>query len=367
MSDRRSFLKNSAAGAVATGALAAPAIVSAQSPNVQWRLASSFPKSLDTIFGGAETLSKRVAAATGGKFQIRVFAGGEIVPAFQVADAVGQGTVECGHTASYYYVGKHPAFAFDCALPFGMNARQQTAWMNDGGGLQLTREFFKQFGFMNFAGGNTGCQMGGWFRKEVKSLADVKGLKMRIPGFGGRVFAAMGAVPQQIPGGEIYQSLERGTIDAAEWIGPYDDEKLGLAKIAKFYYYPGWWEPAAQLSFYVNIKAWEALPAEYKAIFEAACQEAHITMLAAYDAKNPAALQRLVNSGAQLRGYPNDVMQAAYKAAMAIYDEESAKDAQFKKIYDPWTKFLRDQQRWFRVAEAGIDNFRPAAAPAAKK
>ena len=367
MSNRRSFLKNTAAGAAATGALAAPMIATAQAPEVKWRIASSFPKSLDTIYGAAETLAKRVAAATNNKFQIRVFAGGEIVPPFQVADAVGAGTVECGHTCSYYFVGKHPAFAFGTAMPFGLNQRQQNAWWYAGNGGKLMNEFYKQYGFTAFAGGNTGVQMGGWFRKEVKSLADVKGLKMRIPGFGGRVFAALGAVPQAIPGGEIYQSLERGTIDAAEWVGPYDDEKLGLAKIAKFYYYPGWWEPGPMIHFFVNLKAWDALPAEYKAVFEAAAREADLQMMAEYDAKNPAALQRLVNTGAQLRAYPADVMRAAYDAAQTIYAEEAGKDAQFKKIYDDWSKFLADQQRWFRVAEAATDNFRPAAKPAAKK
>jgi TRAP-type mannitol/chloroaromatic compound transport system substrate-binding protein len=361
MSQRRSFIKSTAAGAVAAGALAAPFVARAQTPGIQWRLASSFPKPLDNLFGSAELMCKRVGEITGGKFQIRAFAAGEIVPALGVADAVGTGTVEVGHTASYYYVGKNTAFAFDTTLPFGLNQRQQQAWMYAGGGLALMRDFFKQYGFISFPGGNTGTQMGGWFRKEIKSLADVKGLKMRIPGFGGRVFAALGAVPQSIPGGEIYQALERGTIDAAEWVGPYDDEKLGLAKVAKFYYYPGWWEPSAQLSFYVNLKAWESLPPEYKAAVAAACAEADVTMMAEYDARNPAAMQRLVDNGAVLKAYPAEVMQAAYTASQAIYADEVAKNPDFKKIYDSWSKFRVDQQRWFRVAEAAIDNFRPAA------
>ena len=360
MNQRRSFLKTSATGAVATGALAAPMIAKAQAPEVRWRLASSFPKSLDTIYGGAEVLAKRVAAATNNKFQIRVFAGGEIVPAFGVADAVGNGTVEIGHTASYYYVGKNPTFALSSTIPFGMNTRQMSAWMYFGGGLQVTREFYKQFGFMNFPGGNTGAQMGGWWRKEVQTLADLKGIKIRNPGFGGRVHAALGAVPQQIPGGEIYQALERGTIDAAEWVGPYDDEKLGLQKIAKFYYYPGWWEPGPLLEFYVNEKAFNALPAEYKAALEGACYEADITMTAEYDAKNPAALARLVNGGAQLRSFSQPIMQAAYKAAQDIYSDESNKLPEFKKVFDSYSRFQRDSVRWFRVCEAAMDNFRPA-------
>ena len=267
--------------------IAAPAI--AQSlPEVRWRCASSFPKSLDTIYGGGETIAKRVAAITGGKFQIRVFGAGEIVPAFGTVDAVQQGTIECTHTASYYFVGKNKTFAFDTTLPFGMNQRQQNAWIYYGGGLQLVREFFRDFNIISFPAGNTGCQMGGWFRKEVKSVSDLKGIKMRIAGLGGEAMARLGAVPQQIAGGDIYPALERGTIDAAEWVGPYDDEKLGFYKIAPHYYYPGWWEACSMYSLFVNIKEWEKLPKEYQAALEAACYEANIDMMAEYDFKNPA-------------------------------------------------------------------------------
>ncbi|HEX6363841.1 MAG TPA: twin-arginine translocation signal domain-containing protein, partial [Albitalea sp.] len=230
--ERRSFIKAAAAG----GALAAPAIVRAQ-PQIKWRLASSWPKNLDTIYGGAEVVAKHVAAATDGKFDIRVAAPGELVPAFQVADAVQQGTVECAHTASVFFFGKDPTFALDGQIPFGMTSRQMTGWMYDGGGLQLLREFYRDFNIVNFPCGNTGTQMGGWFRKEIKSVADLNGVKMRIGGFGGKVISKLGVVPQQIAGGDIYPSLEKGTIDAAEWVGPYDDEKLGFNKVAPFYYY----------------------------------------------------------------------------------------------------------------------------------
>ena len=237
---RRSFLKKAAIGASA-GAIAAPAL--AQSlPTLNWRLASSFPKTLDTVYGTADVFSKRVAQLTNGKLNIRVFAGGEIVPALQVMDAVQAGTIEMGHTAPYYYFGKDPTFAFDCAVPFGLNSRQQTAWMDQGGGMELMREFYKDYGIIQFQGGNSGTQMGGWFRKEIKTVADLQGLKMRIGGYGGRVMTRLGVVPQQIAGGDIYPALEKGTIDAAEWIGPHDDEKLGLFKVAPHYYAPGWWE-----------------------------------------------------------------------------------------------------------------------------
>jgi TRAP-type mannitol/chloroaromatic compound transport system substrate-binding protein len=353
--ERRSFLKNAAAGATVAG-VAAPALAQTK-PTINWRLASSFPKSLDTIYGGAEVFSKRVAQLTDGKFNIRVFAGGEIVPALQVLDAVQAGTVEIGHSASYYYFGKDPTFAFDAAVPFGLTSRQQTAWFERGGGRELTREFFRNYGILNLQGGNTGTQMGGWFRKEIKSLKDLNGLKMRVSGFGGKVMQPLGVVPQQIAGGDIYPALEKGTIDAAEWIGPYDDEKLGFNKVAPFYYTPGWWEPSLQVSFYVGIKEWEKLPKEYQAAVEAASYETHVVMQAEYDAKNPAALARLLRNGAKLRSFPKDVMEACYKSANTFMEEESSKNAKFKKIYESWKRFRNDENQWFSVAEVPIQNF----------
>ncbi len=352
---RRSFLTSAGVG-VAASTLAAPAIAQTQ-PEIHWRLASSFPKSLDTIYGAADTIAARVAAATDGKFQIRPFAAGEIVPGLQVLDAVQNGTVECGHTASYYYVGKDPTFTFDATVPFGLNARQQNAWIYNGGGMPLLREFFDGYGVVNFPAGNTGVQMGGWFRKEIKTVEDLKGLKFRIGGFAGQVLAKLGVVPQQIAGGDIYPSLEKGTIDAAEWIGPYDDEKLGFNKVAKYYYYPGWWEGGLNVSLLVNKQQWEQLPKQYKAVLEAACFEANLTMNAKYDAENPAALKRLVGGGAQLRPFPREVMEACYKAATELYEETAKSNPKFAKIYEQWKKFRDDEYLWFRVAENSFDNF----------
>jgi TRAP-type mannitol/chloroaromatic compound transport system substrate-binding protein len=353
--ERRSFIKKASVGAVA-GVIAAPTLAQSQ-PTLNWRLASSFPKSLDTIFGAADTFTQRVSQLTNGKFNIRVFAGGEIVPALQVMDAVQAGTVEMGHSASYYYFGKDPSFAFDCAVPFGLNSRQQTAWFDQGGGKALMREFFKDYGIVNFLGGNTGCQMGGWFRKEVKSVKDLNGLKMRIGGFAGRVMQRLGLVPQQIAGGDIYPALEKGTIDAAEWVGPYDDEKLGFFKVAPYYYAPGWWEAGPQLSFYVGIKEWEKLPKDYQAAIEVASYEAHVVMQAEYDARNPAALARLMKNGVKLRTFSKDIMNACSKAADEVMEEEASKNAKFKKIYDPWKRFRQDQNQWASVAEAPLQNF----------
>ncbi|MGB8337514.1 MAG: TRAP transporter substrate-binding protein [Burkholderiales bacterium] len=352
---RRSFLKKAAAG-LAVGAAATPTLAQTQ-PEIKWRLASSFPKSLDTIYGAAELISKRVAAATNNKFQIQVFAAGELMPGPAVLDAVKDGTVQCGHSASYYFVGKDPTFAFDTCLPFGLNARQQNAWMYHGGGLELMREFFKGYNIHQIPAGNTGAQMGGWFRKEIKTVEDLKGLKFRIGGFAGQVLAKLGVVAQQIPGGDIYPALEKGTIDAAEWVGPYDDEKLGFNKVASHYYYPGWWEGGPQLSLYVNDKQWDSLPKDYQAILEAACAEANVDMQAKYDAKNPAALKRLISSGTKIHPFSKEILEASYKAAFELYDETAAKNDKFKKIYEPWKKFRDEQYLWFRVAENTFDNF----------
>ncbi|RAU22056.1 ABC transporter substrate-binding protein [Paramagnetospirillum kuznetsovii] len=352
---RRKFLTTAAVGAAAS-TIAAPAIAQTM-PEVKWRLASSFPKSLDTIYGGGEVLAKRVAEATDGKFQIRVFAGGEIVPGLQVLDAVQNGTVECGHTVSYYYVGKDATFGFDASMPFGTNARQQNSWLYHGGGLQLMRDFFKTYNIMNFPGGNTGTQMGGWFRKEIKTVEDLKGLKFRIGGYAGKVLTKLGVVPQQIAGGDIYPALEKGTIDAAEWVGPYDDEKLGFNKVAPYYYYPGWWEGGPNVSVLVNLNEWAKLPKHYQAVFESACAETNMDMLTKYDVLNPPALKRLIGAGTQLRPFSKDIMVACYHAAQETYAEEAAKNPAFKKVFDHWTAFIAEQHSWFRVAEAGFDSF----------
>jgi TRAP-type mannitol/chloroaromatic compound transport system substrate-binding protein len=353
---RRAFIATGGLG-LAGAALAAPAIAQSQ-PEIKWRMAASWPKSLDTIFGGAEFLAKRVAEATDNKFQIRAFAGGEIVPALQVLDAVQNNTVEMGHTASYYYVGKDMTFGLDCTIPFGMNARQMNAWMTHGGGTELLRAFFKDYNIYNIPAGNTGTQMGGWYRKEIKTVDDLKGLKFRIgSGLAGQILSKLGVVPQTIPGGDIYPSLEKGTIDAAEWVGPYDDEKLGFYKVAKYYYTPGWWEGQAQLSAYINLGEWEKLPKNYQAILAAACAEANSWMIGKYDHENVPAMRRLIANGAQLRPFSKEILDACYKSAQEIYADLSAKNPKWKAIYDPWKKFLDDEHQWFRVAEQPFDNF----------
>ncbi len=327
-------------------------------PALEWQMATSWPVSLDTIFGGAQTVADRVSSLSGGKFKITPRAAGELAKATEVLDVVSSGAVEMGHTASYYYIGKSDVCAFGTALPFGLNAQQQNAWLYEGGGLSALQEFnAKKFNIIQFPAGNTGVQMGGWFRKEINTTDDLKGLKMRIPGLGGKVMAKLGVTVQVIPGGEIFQALQTGAVDAAEWVGPYDDEKLGFNKVAQFYYYPGWWEPGPTLEIEINMDKWNELPKEYQEIIKAAAFEANITMLARYDAKNVASLKKLVDSGTQLKPYSPAIMEAAEKAAFQLYDESAAKDADFKRIYESWKEFRTGIYGWHKINEAGFTNF----------
>lgn len=355
--DRRSVLKHAGVAGVLAAA-AAPA-VHAQ-PVVRWRIASSFPKSLDTIYGSAEVFAQAVKAMSGGKFEVSVHQAGELMPAFNVVDGVQNGTVEMAHTAPYYFFGKNEVFAIGGAIPFGMNSRQLSSWMVDGNGAKLMTEFYAKYNIVPMLGGNTGAQMGGWFRKEIKSPEDIKGLKFRVGGFAGKVLEKLGAVPQNIPAGEIYQSLEKGTIDAAEWIGPYDDLKLGLNKVAPFYYYPGWWEGSLNLSFYINDKAFNTLSNEQKAIVKSAAYEAHVTTQARYDARNPGALKQLVAAKAKVLPFPQTVMDASFKATMELYGTLDSSNPDWKKIYADYRNFQRDQVLWFRFAESRFDNFMSA-------
>lgn len=353
--ERRKFLGSTAVLGMASAA--ATSAYAQGTPAVKWRMSTSWPKSLDTIYGSADQLCKRVGELTDGKFTIQCFAGGEIVPPPQNMEAVSSGTIEVNHVLASAFVGKTPAVAFDTGLPFGLNARQHNAWMQFGGGLQQLREMYRKMDIVNFVCGNVGVQMGGWYRKPIKSVADLKGLKIRIGGIGGMVMSKLGAVPQQIPAADIFPALEKGTIDAAEWIGPYDDAKLGLNKVAPYYYSPGWWEGSASITSMVNAKAWDALPPLYKAAFEVACNEQTMKMIADYDNRNPEALKKLVGAGAKLSYFPKPVMEAAFKASNELNESLAASNADFKAILPGWSKYRRDQAAWFLVAEAELDNF----------
>ncbi|MEL7061999.1 MAG: TRAP transporter substrate-binding protein, partial [Acidobacteriota bacterium] len=367
--DRRQFVRRAVlatgSAAAVSGSIAgcandgsdagAPAVHSR--PKVTWRLASSFPRGLDTIYGAAEVLAERLETMTGGAFRLRTYPAGEIVPGLEVMDAVQQGTVQIGHTASYYFVGKNPALAFDCCVPFGLTSRQQTAWLTEGGGLELMRELFADFSIVNFPAGNTGVQMGGWFRRVVDGPDDLRGLKMRIPGLGGEVMSRLGAGVQVLAGSDIYPALERGAIDATEWVGPYDDEKLGFHKVADFYYYPGWWEPGPSLTYQVNRTAWDALPSEYQSALAAAAAESATVMQARYDHLNPPALERLLTAGVEMRPFSDALMRAARDAAFDMFEEQAAADPTYRKIYDAWKPARRSAYRWFGTAEQAYARF----------
>lgn len=353
--NRRDIITQIAPAAAAT-MLAAPAIAQT-SPTVRWRMQSSFPKSLDTVFGGASYLAQRVAKLTDGKFDIQVFAAGEIVGPLQVLDAVQNGAIDAGHTAGFYYIGKAPALGFDTGVPFGLTPRQHVSWMRYGGGLEVMREVYAGFNVIQFPCGNTGAQMGGWFRKEIKSVEDLKGLRMRAAGFLGTVYSKLGVVVQQIPAGDVYPALERGTIDAVEWVGPYDDEKLGLNKVAQYYYGPGVMELGASLCGIVNMAKWNDLPPLYKEAFESACADAYLDTLAKYDAYNMAALRRLIGAGAQLRFWPVEVMKALQKATNDSLQEIAVKDPVFAKVHTAWKKFRDEQVLWSSVNDGAAENF----------
>jgi TRAP-type mannitol/chloroaromatic compound transport system substrate-binding protein len=354
---RRDFIKNigpvAVAGTVGVG-LAAPAIAQSE-PSVRWRLISSFPKNLDILYGCSETLANSLSAMTDGKFEVQVFAAGEIVPGLQAFDGVANGTVEVAHTASYYNTGKDPAFAFGTHAPFMLGTRQQMAWSEEGEGKALLEEFYAQYGVIAIPGGNTTTQMGGWFRTEIKTVDDLRGLKFRISGLGGRVLERMGVIPQQIGISDIYPSLERGTIDAAEFNGPYDDEKLGLARVAPHYYYPGFWDGTSMQHFFVGKEAWDSLTPSYQAAFKAAAAQANLTSITRYDTVNPAALRRLIANGATLHSFPVEILDAAFDATMELYTEIAAENEWFDRMWKSQQAFQKDATVWNQVSELAYD------------
>ena len=354
---RRSFLKKASLGAVAGTATVAAPVFAQDAPTFNWRLASSFPKTLDTLYGASEQFAKYINEGSGGKFTVRTFPAGEIVPPLAILDAVQKNTIEMGHTPSYYYFGKDPILCFDTAVPFGLNARQTMAWMYDGDGMKLMRDVFKSYDIVNFPMGNTGVQMGGWFRKEIKAVADLKGLKMRTAGFAGDVLSRLGVIPQQLAAGDIYPALEKGTLDAVEFVGPYDDQKFGFAKVAKHYYYPGWWEAGAQVSLYINAGEYQKLPESYKTLIDAAARATNVTLLARYDNRNALALKTLISQGAVLHQFPRPVLEASWDAANLVYAELCAKDPKFKAVFDSYMGYRDAQVPWFRVAEGSYDSF----------
>ena len=340
-------------------ACAAPA-VHAQ-PVVRWRLATALHATLDAIHGGTEQFARQVGLLSGGRLQITLLPNEEPIPHLAQLEALQQGEIDALHAVPSHFVGLDECFAFDSAIPFGLNSRQMNAWQLEGNGLRLMRDFYAPHQIVNFPMGNSGAQMGGWFRRELRSAGDLQGLRMQIGGLGARVLQALGGSPQQMAMGELVGALERGALDAVEWVGPHDDRKLGLGRVARHYYYPGWWEGGSQLSLYCNLKAWRALSPELKAVVEAAAQCVHATIQARYDLLNPVALKQLVAAGAKVKAFPLPVMDAAFKASSALHAELSRRNPNWRRIHADFSAFRREQNLWHRLAEASFDRYMQSA------
>ncbi|MDH1180913.1 twin-arginine translocation signal domain-containing protein [Achromobacter mucicolens] len=353
---RRSFLKRASLGAVAGAAVSSPAFAQ-DMPSISWRLSSGFPSALDLRVGAAESFCKFVAESTAGKFNIRHFPDGEVVAAADLMEAVSTKKVECGHVSSRRYHAKNPAFSFDAAVPFGLNARQMNAWMSEGEGLRLMRELFKPEKIINFPLGNTGAQMGGWYVKEIKREGDLKDLKMRVDGLAGEVLSRLGVAPQQVELAALAQAFEKEGLQAVAGAGAYEDAKLGLNKVAKYYYAPGWWAGGEQLSLYINDEAWNHLPKHYQSVVQSAALAAHTAATARYDALNPQALAQLTANGAQVRAFPRSIMDAAFEASQQVYKDLSAKDPRFKALHDSYMGFRDSEMPWFRLTEGAFGQY----------
>lgn len=331
-------------------------------PEIEWDMATSWPIVLETIYGGAGFFGERVAAMTGGRFKITAAPGGELVPPLEILQSVQTGAVASGHTASYYYVGVDPICQLSTCVPFGMNARGHLSWMYEGGGHELIESIFRErFGVVPLPAGNTGCQMGGWFNKEIKSTDDLGGLRFRIPGMGGQAMEKLGVSVQVIPGGEIYQALETGAIDGAEWVGPYDDLQQEFNKVAKFYYYPGWWEPGPSLDVMFPVDAFDGLPEEYQEVLRSAASHSYSWMLAKYDSLNPPALATIRESGVEVLPYPDDVLAAASAAIEEILDENAAANEGYNEVLTSYRTFRDGVVPWFGLAERAVLNFEAPA------
>jgi TRAP-type mannitol/chloroaromatic compound transport system substrate-binding protein len=355
---RRNFLKGLTLGAAA--GVAAPALAD-PAPNVEWQATSSFTPALDLIWGGGETLAKALSDLTDGHFRLKFAPAGEIASAGEALEAVTSGKADAAHTSLAYAWGKQPSLIFATSAPFGMNARQHAAWLAEGGGGALIDEALAERKALAIPAGNTGGQMAGWSRKEIRSVQDIQGLKMRIGGFGGKVLQTLGAEPVAMPRDAVHNALQSGSLDMFEWVGPYDDEKFAgaepISKVAPNYYYPGWWKGGMQLHLVVSRDKFEALPKAYQTALRAACAIADAAVLTRYDAANPGAVKRLVVGGASLKLFPQEVMEACYKTASELYDQLGADDPSFKKIADSFLNFRSDQYLWWQVAEYSFDNF----------
>jgi len=359
--NRRDFIKKVGTGAAAVGAgIAASAVPAvAKEKKFRWKMVTTWPPHFPMLGEGADNFAKWVGEMSGGRLKIQVYGGGELVPPLGVFDAVSQGTVEMGHGAAYYWAGKSPATQFFAAVPFGFNAQSLNAWLYSGGGMELWDEVYAKFNLKPFLAGNTGVQMGGWFNKEIKSMDDLKGLKMRIPGLGGKVIAKAGGNAVLVAGGEIYTNLDRGVIDATEWVGPFHDLKMGFYKAAKYYYYPGWHEAGTGIEAMVNLNAWNSLPDDLKAIVEAAAYKCNMWMISEFEAKNNGALQELITKHkVQLKQFPEPVLKELKKLAKEVLEEVAGSDPMSRKVYDSFLEFQKTMIDWNKITEEQYQQFK---------
>jgi TRAP-type mannitol/chloroaromatic compound transport system substrate-binding protein len=345
--------------AVASSSVAAPAIAQS-APEVRWRMASSFPKSQETLYGAGQQLCRFVAEATDNRFQIQAFSAGELATSRQSLDVVSSGSVECTHTSLTFHAGKDMVLGLGAGLPFGLNGRFQQSWWTFGGGADLVNAALRKLGTYGIPAGTIGGQMGGWFKKEIAALDDLKGLRFRINGLGAPIFARVGAQPLDIPHADVVAALESNTLDGAEFLCPLDDERLGLVRAAKYNYGPCWWESAGMVHLVINLEKWNALPPPYRATLARACDAVSLRMIAKYDLVNPPALKRLVSAGAQLRSFPQPIIEAFHRASIEHFGEIAAKDAQFKKGLDSTSAFLREHLPWLQVSDHALDAFQIA-------
>ncbi|MBN2233185.1 MAG: TRAP transporter substrate-binding protein [Deltaproteobacteria bacterium] len=359
--ERRSFIKKAGAGiAAAVGAgLALRPRRARAAKTYNWKMVTTWPPHFPVLGESADLIAEWVEEMSDGRIKITVYGGGELVPPLGVFDAVSSGTVEMGHGAAYYWAGKHAATQFFAAVPFGFNAQSQNAWIYCGGGQELWDEVYAKFNLKGFLAGNTGVQMGGWFNKEINTIEDLKGLKMRIPGLGGKVLAKAGGNAILVAGGEIYTNLDRGVIDATEWVGPYHDNKMGFYKAAKYYYYPGWHEPGTSLECMVNKQKFEALPKDLQAIIVAACYRSNMWSLSEFEAQNNKYLKELVEKhNVQLRQFPDGVLRDLKKIAHETLDEIANNDPLTRKVYDSFLTFQKTMNQWNRISEEPYQKFK---------
>jgi len=357
--DRRKFIKTLGVGTAVAGSGLAVSTQAQAARKIKWKMVTTWPKNFPGLGTGANNLAKLINEMSGGRMKVKVYGAGEIVPAFEIFDAVSSGTADMGHGAAYYWKGKSEAAQFFAAVPFGLNAQEMNAWLYHAGGMELWEKLYKPFGLIPTAAGNTGVQMAGWFNREISSVADLKGLKMRIPGLGGEVLKQAGGTPVSLPGGEIFTSLQTGAIDATEWVGPYNDLAFGLYKAAKYYYYPGWHEPGTTLECFINEKSFNKLPTDLQIIVKQACRIANQDMLAEYTARNNTALHTLVTKHkVKVKSLPDDVLKTLRTLSDEVVGEVAAKDKMSQKVYESFTKFREQVTAWHDISERAYLNAR---------